>query len=404
MSPLTGLQLLAIAVLVALSAFFSGSEAAFFSLKPWQLSASPKANLRDVLVRRLVENPSRLLMTLLLGNECVNVTLSFLSSDLRARLMPGLYGALLGVAGTTAIVVLLGEAIPKAVSARYPLSVARTYSPLLALVERLVALPSRALLALVSLAPLPAPGVHDPVDELRHLISAARTEGSFHEDEDRLLGRLLELQRAPASSLMVPRTALCFLPADGDRRAILAAVESGREEWLPMRGRSADDTLGVVWRGDLAAWLLLDSPPDLASLARPVPFLPETRPLREIFLDLYRDGHPAVALGDEYGGLAGLITRETLAAYLLLPSSAPAAGSGLRFPGSLPYAAFRDSHLHAPPDPRCRTLAGHVLNLAGRVPSPGESVEDGAYRYTVIAATPRQVLFVEVTPIGAAGS
>lgn len=397
MSLLAALQLLAITVLVALSAFFSSSEAAFFSLKPWQLPTPAKEGLRDALVRRLLESPSRLLMTLVLGNECVNVTLSFLSSDLRGRILPGFYGALLGVAGTTILLVLLGEAMPKAVAARFPLTVSRAHSPFLTVMVRLLALPSRALLALFSLAPRPSPGDHDPVEELRHLITAAHAEGSFREDEDRLLGRLLELQRAPASALMVPRTSLRFLPPEGTREEIRAVVDAGRDEWLPLRGRSADDISGVVWRGDLAPWLLQDAPPPLATLARPIPFHPETRPLREVFLDLYRDGLPAVALADEYGGMAGLITRETLAAHLFLPPGTSAAG--LRLPGSLSYAAFRETHLHAPADPHCQTLAGHVLNLAGRVPAPGETVEDGAYRYTVVEGTPRQVIAVEAEPL-----
>ena len=82
------LQFLFILLLLVLSSLFSSSEAAYFTLKPWQVQAREGADLRQKLVARLLSDPPRLLITLLLGNECVNVTLSFVSSDLRHRLLP----------------------------------------------------------------------------------------------------------------------------------------------------------------------------------------------------------------------------------------------------------------------------------------------------------------------------
>ena len=380
-----------IAALLAASMFFSGSEAAFFSLQPWQLPQEGHPGKRERLVRRLLERPGLLLVSLLLGNECVNVSLSFISSDLRTRLLPGPWGAALGVVLTTMVLVLVGEAAPKAVSATHPLEVARAYAPALDLFVRLVRRPASSLARGISRLPGRAPDSHDAIEELQHLIRAARSEGSFLKEEEKALGRILACQRDAASSIMVPRTALVFLSASADRETALAASSQG--EWMVIRGRTEEDALGIASPQDVLLWALAESPRDLGKACTAVPFHPESRLLRQVFADLFEQGHPGVILTDEYGAVAGLITRERFADHIFLAGpEVPDAATGETLPGSMPYALFREHFHQAPEDARCKTLAGHVLNIAGRIPAAGESFEDGALRYTVVEATGRQVL------------
>ena len=400
MTPIVFFQLFFILFLLALSSFFSSSEAAYFSLKPWQVQNKASNGLKEKLVARLLSDPPRLLITIILGNECINVILSFFSSDLSGRLLPGKYGAAIGVTVTTIVLILFGEAIPKAFAARYPFRVAIAYSPVLSILLRLLKWPARFVLGSLALLPRRRSAQIDVFEELKHLIGAARTEGAFRREEEHILARILTLQRDAASSLMIPRTAMVFLSRDATLESAVKLAALSEQEWLAVHEDTADDVLGVVSRTDILSWSLSESPRELAKEARPAPFHPETRPLREVFLDLFERDNPAVLLTDEYGGLAGLLSREHLAAMILLPQDDRRAGAVRDlFPGTTPFHELRERYPEAPKDARCKTLAGHVLNLAGRVPAQGEAFEDGGLRYIVRDATQRQILAVEVAPL-----
>lgn len=388
-------------LLLAASAFFSGSEASLFSLKTWQIESCAAETGRLKLVRQLLRDPPTLLVAILIGNETVNVTLSFVTSHVERAIAPGPVGAAAGVLVTTVVLVLFGEALPKAVSANAPVPIARSYSPILALWVRLLRLPIRVLLrVLEGMPPLKSRTDLNPLEELGHLIRAAQAEGSFKKDEQEILVSLLKAQQEPASARMVPRTSLRFVKAESGWGAAREAAAGAPGGIVVLCGKTQDDLRGVLTASDVLEASLLGNPGDVARRARQVPLVPETRPLRQVFDDLYRRGWPAVILADEYGGIAGALTRGSLAATLLQVGFAAGPGSAVRvFLGTTPYEQFREAFAAAPRDLLCKTLAGHVLNLAGRVPEEGESFADGACRYRVLKVTRRQILELEVQPV-----
>lgn len=208
---------------------------------------------------------------------------------------------------------------------------------------------------------------------------------------------LLKVQEEPASARMIPRTALRFVKADASREEASEAAVSAPGGIVAVCREAPDDLLGVMTCSEVLEAALSEGRFDLSRTARVVPVYPETRPMRHVFDDLYRRGWPAVVLADEYGGIAGALTRASVAVSLLQPGAGSAKGPGRKaLPGGIPYEQFRESFPLAPRDARCKTLAGHVLNLAGRLLKEGESVTDGAYRYLVRKATVRQITEVEV--------
>lgn len=395
------LELLLCGTLVAMSAFFSGSEAALFSLKAWQLESAKGGKPQYAAVTKLLSDPPLLLVCVLLGNETVNVTLSFISSSIRSKLFPGAWGAALAVVATSLVLILLGEALPKAVSAHFPLPVAKTYAPALSVLVKAIGVPGGFLLR--NLERLPAirqrPQL-DPLDEVRHLIAAAQEAGSFRRDEQEILSVLLRMHQEPASGRMIPRTAIRFVARDSSPQEIVLAAREAEGGWIAVRGESEDDLVGLLSTRDVLEWQLGGAKEPLSRWIHAVPVFPETRPLRLLFDEVFEGGSPAAILADEYGGVAGIVTRASLAQSLLCGGRGlPGSGHGVVLPGSIPYSQLREKYGDAPADPKCKTLAGHILNLAQKVPREGESVQDGAFRYTVIKATPRQVLEVEVAAL-----
>jgi CBS domain containing-hemolysin-like protein len=402
MSALLATEALAVLLMLAMSAFFSSSEAAFFSLKPWQIEQREEGGSA---VARVLRDPPLLLICLMLGNETVNVLLSFLASSLRSRLLPQPWGASVGVLATTALLVLVGEAIPKAVAANEARRISRSYAPVLEAYVKTAAPAGRFLLRLLDRMPSPsgAPGV-EPLEELQGLFTAARVEGAFQEVEEGLLGNLIRMASEPASSRMVPRTAMHFIEATAGKAKAFASVAGEREPWACVYGRGADDLLGLMGPEELLGWSLDDRPATAGQWCRQVPIYPESRPIRLVLGDLYKQGWPAVVLADEYGGIAGFITRASLAASLFCTREAENdGGSRVLLPGATPYAEFRERFPRAPQDLHCRTLAGHLLNLAARVPAPGAVLRDPGYEYRVVKATSRQIQEVEVRTLEPSG-
>ncbi len=402
MSAVLATEALAVLLMLVLSAFFSSSEAAFFSLKPWQVEHREKGSSA---VARVLRDPPLLLICLMLGNETVNVLLSFLSSSLRSRLLPQPWGVSVGILATTALLVLLGEAIPKAVAANEARRISRSYAPVLEAYVKAVAPAGRFLLRLLDRMPSPsrASGV-EPLDELQDLFTAARVEGAFQQTEESLLGNLIRMASEPASSRMVPRTAMHFVRATAEKAEALASVAGEKEAWACVYGHETDDLLGLMGPEELLEWSLDDRPCTATQWSRQLPIYPENRPIRLVLEDLYKEGWPAVVLADEYGGIAGLITRASLAASLFCTRSPDdGGGSGVLLPGATPYAEFRERFPRAPHDRNCRTLAGHVLNLAARVPAQGAVLRDPGYEYRVVKATSRQIQEVEIRTLEPSG-
>ena len=181
------LPLVFLLLLLGASAFFAGSETAFFSLKTWQLESSKAPEGRLALVRELLRDPPTLLIVLLLGNETVNVTLSFTASHLERGLAPGPWGRAAGVLFTAVVLVLFGEALPKAFSASAPARVARAYAPVLTVVVRVLKGPAALFVRVLERLPLLRPKFQlDPIQELGHLLRAAEAEGSFRKDEQEI--------------------------------------------------------------------------------------------------------------------------------------------------------------------------------------------------------------------------
>jgi CBS domain containing-hemolysin-like protein len=262
--------------------------------------------------------------------------------------------------------------------------------------------PGRALLRSLERFPILRPKHRlDPLEEIRHLIAAAEEAGSFGKQEQEILAALLRMQQEPSSSRMVPRTAMRFVGPGASRDEVLQAARGAKGGWLAVRGEGAEDIVGVLNPHDVLEWELGGAREPLSRWLHAVPVFPETRPLRLLFDEILRGGWPAAVLADEYGGVAGMVTRASLAESLLCGhAGSPAGGEADLLPGALPFVQLRERYGQVPEDPHCKTLAGHVLNLAQRVPAEGESFEDGVLRYTVRKATPRQVVEVEVEKVG----
>jgi putative hemolysin len=389
-------RVLAMLLLLACSAFFASSETAFFNLTHRQLKqfdTSPRAVQK--LVARLLRKPGHLLNCLLLGNMTVNVLFYAISSVLvlRVRHVAGL-GAATGVAlGTFIIMVLLGDIVPKSLAYANSRSLAAvTAAPVFAVVQVLgpIAMVFRILFLepvlrlffgrvrlsrTVSLA------------EFRSLVNLSRRRGVLTADERRLLVEVVELGLLKVRHVMRPRVDMVICDvADSPQAAVELMQQHGLTK-IPVYSRHVDNIVGMIY---LRSLFLKPGEP-LERLVQPVHFVPEQKTVESLLEFFRKTGTDMAVVVDEYGGIAGTVQLEDIAAELFGRMQPAADIEPIKLLGPFQYRLAGDLPIHDWADvfgidleeTRLSTIGGLVAALLGRVPRRGDVAYIGNLKFTV---------------------
>jgi len=307
--------LAAIGVLFALSAVFSGSETALFSLSHAQRERlqekRPRAGGR---IGRLLAEPDRLLGTILLGNLLVNTsasacfTLAIIDWAGLTRRDPDLY---LGVGGLvmTGLLLVFGEVSPKVIANRRPEAFAAFAADFLAGVRRLLA-PFTLVLARLGRRLSPGSPEADVLseDELHTMIRLGKERKVIVEREAEILYNLVGLEQRTVSEVMTPRIDITWLDAGTPvKKAVETCRQSGFSR-LPVADRTIDRVVGIAYAKELVA--AQDPDARVRTVSRPAYFIPEVKRLPALLEDLRKKGSHVALVVDEFGQTAGLVTLE----------------------------------------------------------------------------------------------
>jgi CBS domain containing-hemolysin-like protein len=382
------IELSSMVLLLLLSAFFSGTETALFSLTREQVKRlRGQGHHVEKTLTLLAENPSGLLIAILFGNLVVNI-LFFSLSVVVAVGFGHRYGewweAVAGVA-VLMLVILVGEIFPKAAGISFPERVVRFNSlPLRSWFHFLG--PVRRVLEIIVRRLEPAEQ-HDNrlnADELRMLIDATRNDPTFGKQEKAIVEDIVNLPGIRVRELMVPRVRQLFRRADAPAGEALLAAAELELELIPVYEENEDNVVGVVEVKELFASDELTRP--LRDFARPARFVPETKYADEMLREFLAEGLRMVCVVDEYGGLAGTVCMEDLLEEVVgefdameVPPVEQLGESTYRLQGSLGIREWRSLFIGFLPDEVVRTLAldtvsGLVVSLLKRIPQPGEYV------------------------------
>ena len=401
--------LLSILVLLLLSAYASASEAALFSLSRLQLQAMEERRERAARrVLRLLRDPEQILSTLLVTNNLANIGLSSLATAFCLLIWRNDPQRAVEIAflAATLSVLFIGEITPKTLAVNFPLAIARfnsgsllllraTLRPAAAALRHLAA----ALLRLLG-APGTAPATGSTVSraEVRALLEGVEPEGAdITPRENRLVQNILEFPRRTAEEVMTPRVDVVDLDVDTPAEAAVRCMRETRHSRYPVYAGEPDRVLGFV----PAKEFLLRPQRGLRELLRPVVFFPETAPVDRIFHEIQRSRTPLAIVVDEYGEVAGLITREDLIEEIvgdiydefdLEEAPIRRKGEGLYIlPGRLPLQELNQGLGLELPDASAVTLNGFLCEVHGRIPRPGTVVAWRGLRFHVLEVARHQV-------------
>lgn len=315
--PLVLLPLLALVLLLAFSALFSGAETAFFSLTAGQREAlrseRPKVSRR---IENLLAEPVQLLGAILLGNLIVNTTASALFTVLAlklARRTGGSAALYAGIGGLvmTLVIIVFGEVIPKLAAARTPVAFATLVALPVTLARQLLAPPVR-LLRRISAVFTPRSVEPDELsdEELQTMVAIGRERGVIVGHEQDILQNLIGLEKRTVAEVMTPRIDIVALSDNTPVKEALERFRAAGLSRMPVYRETIDNIIGTAYAKELL--VAPDSAAPVCSLCRPAFFVPEVKRLLELLDELRRKGSHIAIVVDEFGQTAGLVTLEDL--------------------------------------------------------------------------------------------
>lgn len=399
----TGTLLGLMALFVVLQSFFSGSEIALVTADRLRLRAEAEQGRRgSALAVSMLERPTRALGTCLIGTNLCAVAAATLGARLVADALgwSGAWAALLVVP----ITLTLGEMVPKAV---YQHHADRLVGVLVFPLQLAAALFRPALWALegftrrVGGEAEPAPTITR--QEIRLLLEGERATPLTEEDRA-IIRRLFEFTQAVVEEAMIPLIEVVAVPQTATcAEAARRMIDSGHSR-IPVFRDRIDQITGIVLHQDLL------SAPDwsmpVSTVLRPALFVPESKRVDALLLQMRRERERMAVVVDEYGGAVGLITIEDLLEEIVgdIEDESDRSCALVRRTGEREWMALgRAEREHVAdacglqlPEGDFETIAGCILQALGRVPTVGEKITVGDYELTVTKANDRAILEVRI--------
>ncbi len=414
------LTLAAVIVLLGLSAFFSGSETALTAASRARLHAlEQEGNERARCVNKLLEEPERVIGTVLLGNNLVNI----LASALTTSLLIGLFGEV-GVAyatiGMTVLVVIFSEVLPKTYAIAFPdriaLSVAPAMKSLIRVFRPAVYLVELVVGAVIKLTPTKkddAANILAAHDEIRGTIELQTKEGAVARHDAHMLGGVLDLGDLTVEDIMIHRTKMDTVNVEDPPGRIVHEILKTQYSRIPLWRDEPENIIGVLHTKDLLAALgdanwNVDAL-DVMSFATKPWFAPEATSLKDQLAQFLKQKQQMALVVDEYGEVQGLITLEDILEEIVgqiadehdvhEAAIRPQADGTVNVDGSVP---IRDLNRHMEwdlPDAEATTIAGLVIHEAQTIPEPGQAFTFHGYRFEILRKSRNKITALRVKPV-----
>ena len=407
-------ELVLLAALLSVSAFFSGSETALFSLSSGQLYRLRRGGRGSRTAAALMNRPQQILHSILLGNLLVNVAYSTICAvmviDL-ARPEMGLSPWIVAAASLAPVLVLIlsGEVLPKmlamliaerwAVVAAAPLAVLRKVAfPLTVALHRGIVGPLTQILA-----PRPTGGQDISSEELAALLDLSAKRGILDHQTNTLLQEIMELTDLRVRDVMIPRVDMICYDLDAPRAGLGKLFGRTRLRRVPVYEKDVDHIVGVVH----AKRVLLSPDVPLRDVVVKVPFIPEAANLERALTQLRARRSQMAVVVDEYGGTAGLVTLEDILEEIVGDIPDPhERGRGPAVEEIAPgrYVIDGDLAIHEWDDAfdmqlaheRISTIGGFVTSLLGRIPAVGDEATYRNLHFIVRSMRRRRVAELEL--------
>lgn len=404
----TTTYIIIMAVCLLLSAYFSATETAFSSANVTRLKMlAEKGNSRAALACRLLERYDKLLSTILIGNNIVNIAMASLATALFVKSF-GDAGATLSTIVVTVVVLIFGEISPKSIAKDCAENWAMTAAPFLRCLIWLL-MPLNALFSLwkkllARMFHLDGDNKMSP-EELLMLVNEVQQEGSIDKDEGDLLKNAIGFSEQEAQDILIHRVDLAALPVDATKEEVADLFTQTKYSRLLIYREDIDHIIGTIHQKDFYVGCGVTDKP-LEEILSPVMFVLENEPISLLLKKLQLAKTQVAVVVDEYGGTCGIVTMEDILEELVgeiwdehEQEETPVRRLG---PDSWAVDAGMDledfaAQFHIKTDSEMVSVSGWVMEQFGRVPEQGDSFDCGGLHVEVTQVENHRIGAVRVT-------
>jgi len=411
---ITVLGVVGIVILIGLSAFFSSSEIAFFSLPQHRVDSLVDEGVKNSkVVEGLKNDPHRLLVTILVGNNIANIAMSSIATALFGLYMSEGRAVFAATFGITAIVLLFGESAPKSYAVEHTeswaLRIARPLKlseyvlfPLIYIFDRLTRIINKLT---GSSSTIESPYVTR--DEIQDIIETGEREGVIEEEEREMLERIFTFNSTIAKEVMTPRLDVTAVSRDASVEEAIEVCISNDHVRVPVYEGNLDNIIGIVNVRDLVRehqYGEVDS--GLDGVVQPTLHVPESKNVDELLAEMQENRLQMVIVLDEFGTTEGIITLEDMVEEIV--------GDILEGDEEEPFDRIDDQttlvrgevnihevndvlEIDLPEGEEFETLAGFVFNRAGRLVEEGETFEYDGIEITIEEVDNTRILRARIT-------
>lgn len=406
--------------LLVVSALFSGSETAITASSRAKLMALSDQNrsFRGVL-RWLLKDRQKALMTILIANNLVNIAASSLATTLAVAVF-GRHGVFLTVAVMTLIIVIFGEILPKSFALVrsdktlfITLHLIRTINflltPFVWMIGGIVSFIGR-----ISKVDLSLQSSFVTREEIEQVVSIGEASGALEEAERRMIHGIISFEETRVSEVMVPRIDMNVVDGEITIRELQPILDDYGHSRIPIYQDSLDNIIGILYIKDLISRLYSgDIEVKVSELKRDALFVPETMKVPDLFnIMKSRRVHMAVVV-DEYGGTSGIITLEDLLEEIVgeiqdeydheLPQIEKIDEDTYRVQGNMDLEDLSDILKYPFESEDVESVGGFVTDLSGDFPACESVLTYGPWEFTVIDVTDHRVVEIELKKVSGEG-
>jgi putative hemolysin len=407
-------------VLLGASAFMSGSELGFFSLSPQQLlkcrSSSSKVERN---ISALLDNPNKLLATILIMNNLVNVSIATISNYLMLGVIDESQGQGLEVfiltITVTCLIVFFGEVMPKVIAGQNAFGVAKFAANPMTFLNNILSPFSWVLMQLGTLVEkiIKRKGYNVSVDELQEALEMTTSSDETTYEEKEILKGIVNFGTISAKQIMRSRIDINAFDAEMNFHELLEAVNNSGYSRVPIYRENLDKIEGILYIKDLLPYLSESQDFHWYKLIRKdIYFIPENKKIDDLMRDFQRKRVHMAIVVDEYGGTSGLITLEDIIEEIIGDINDEFDSKDLEFDkvDNFTYTFEAKTSVHdfckvLNIDPayfneikgESESLGGMLLELFGRLPRVGEKKRYRNFIFSVLTMDKKRIKTVKIT-------
>lgn len=404
-------QIAVIFLALFLSAFFSGTETALFSLPKLRLQTLIKTQHHGKFFSVLLHSPRKLLITILISNMLVNI----FSTTLAEPFLKDVFGLHFGIFRVeivaivimTFAILIIGEILPKAIAIKKNESIAvfvapyiwffyKTASPIRSLVERLS---DAFIMGVENHWPWLKKSISTK-EELEHFIDTAIEQGILSETEQEFLDGFIDLVEKRVREIMTPRDEMEVINQDMPLADVMQFLEKSNHSRIPVYKDDRDNIAGILYVKDFLTERFAGPPDfDWRTLLRAPYYIPESKNAYQLFKDFKEKRIHIAIVVDEYGSVSGLITLEDIIKELITLPSGEEQKPDIRkvddhtfiLSARYPLEDFAEQFEIDIQQQDSVTVGGFLLDMLGRLPVKGEKIDWGNYRFIILDADTKHI-------------